>query len=368
MNRRDRTFTALTLLVAFAIGDVAAATYCVSTTNNLRNTLSFVLGDGVDDEIRIVAGNYPINSLSSDYVHTGGISGNENLVISGGWNANCTAQVTGAEGTRLSGGGLRPVMLLNSSIGATGTIVVRRLSIVDGHASDDRTGGLTVHLRGAVHVLLDGLILSGHESVDLDAPAGLKVLAGHNAASVRVRNLLIHGNSSQGGAGAARIFTSGLLYASNLTIVHNAGGGPPTRRSGLILQCFGNCQGALSNTVIHGNTLGTARNERRIEFDNVFQLRNNLTSGQQSAAGNFDALVVDQDQTVADPLFISPTSFLAAPGSPLIDTGLNLPPGGVSELDVSGMPRVIGGTIDIGAYENEISGADLLFANDFELP
>lgn len=360
MNRRDHQFAAFALLLAIAASDVVAETYCVGTTNTLRNTLTFVRGNGVSDEIRIVAGNYPINSPSSDYVYTGGISGSENLLISGGWNADCTAQVTGAEGTRLSGGGIRPVMQLNWEPGAQGMIVVQRLSIVDGRADNARTGGLAVQLGGAAHVLLDGLIISGNQNADLEAAAGLDVRAGSDTASARIRNVLIHGNNSLGGAGAVRIYSSGLLYASNLTVAYNAGGGHSTRRSGLLLQCLGSCQGALSNTVIHGNTLGTARNERRIEFGEVFELRNNRTSGQQSTAGNFAGLVLDQDLAIADPMFASPTSFLAAPGSPLIDTGINLPPGGVSSFDVSGMPRVIGGTIDIGAFENEIDGGDTL--------
>lgn len=308
------TFAALLATLAVA-GEASAAVHCVNTTAALRNTLVAVRGDGVSDEIRIVAGNYPIPNQSSDYVYSGGVTGGENLTISGGWNAGCTAQVTGAEGTRLSGGGVRPVMFLDSSLGATGTLTVRRLSVVDGRATDGRAGGLTYD--GVANLLLDGLILSGNHASGQLAPGALRVIVSGSSRAARVRNLLIHGNHSEAGFGAAWVTAVGFLWASNLTVARNSGGGMPGRISGLYLNCIGaSCTGALSNTVVHGNTLGTALVEQRIEWDGPFQLRNIRYSGQSSLAGEVSTLQTSQVLQITDPMFLSPTSYLAAPGSP----------------------------------------------------
>lgn len=361
------TFAALLVTLVVA-GEASAAVHCVNTTAALRNTLVAVRGDGVSDEIRIVAGDYSNDAPVGAPAYSGGIAGAENLEISGGWNTGCTAQVTGAESTVLRGAFNVPVMSLNASGGAGGLLILRRLTIAGGEAQI--FGGLQVNLgTEPVSVLLDGLILRNNGSGV--SAAALLVESNNAQSAVRARNLLIHGNYTVGAnsTGVAVLAATGSLWVSNLTVVGNRGAGPVTGNSGLVLRCIGaTCQGGLSNTVVHGNTFGSAQVERRIESDGSFQLRNNITSGQMVLSGNTAGVVASQDLTLADPRFVSPTSFLAMPGSPLINAGINLPPGGVSPVDVSGMPRVIAGTIDIGAYENELSVADTLFVNGFEAP
>jgi hypothetical protein len=65
-----------------------------------------------------------------------------------------------------------------------------------------------------------------------------------------------------------------------------------------------------------------------------------------------------------DPLFASTWLWdcrLGA-GSPALDSGDNAPPGGLGPSDADGNPRVLNGTVDIGAYE----GVGVLFEDDFE--
>lgn len=359
---------AIAALLALSI-PTPAAVYCVDSPVALRQALIAARGDGSSDEIRLVFGNYAGGGTVGMPAYTGGINGSENLEISGGWNEGCTAVVGGAESTILRGAFNIPVMSLDAAPIAGGLLILRRLTLADGQAANLH-GGLRVNLGNApASVLLDGLILRNNASGV--APAALLVESSHPQSAVRARNLLVHDNStvSANAQGMARLTASGALWVSNLTVVGNRGSGGPTGNSGLVLRCVGaGCQGALSNTVIHGNTGGDALIERRIESDGAFQLRNNLTSGQRIFSGNFAGVVFNQDLALDHPMFTSPSSFLAAPGSPLINAGINLPPGGVSAVDVSAMPRIVAGTIDIGAYENELSVADPLFRHGFENP
>jgi uncharacterized repeat protein (TIGR01451 family) len=59
-----------------------------------------------------------------------------------------------------------------------------------------------------------------------------------------------------------------------------------------------------------------------------------------------------------DPLFINPaaTNYRLQPGSLLINAGTNTPTGGLPSVDADNLPRIVGGTVDIGAYE---ASADL---------
>jgi len=66
-----------------------------------------------------------------------------------------------------------------------------------------------------------------------------------------------------------------------------------------------------------------------------------------------------------DPLFIGPGYWdchLRA-GSPALDAGDNSPPGGLGPTDADGNPRVLGGVVDVGAYEGVLTP---LFEDGFE--
>ena len=48
------------------------------------------------------------------------------------------------------------------------------------------------------------------------------------------------------------------------------------------------------------------------------------------------------------------SGFRPAPVSPLVNAGLDTPPGVLDCCDLSGVQRVVGAHIDIGAYESDV--------------
>ena len=114
------------------------------------------------------------------------------------------------------------------------------------------------------------------------------------------------------------------------------------------------------NNIILGNTASSTGDDLAIQndgdgdflgspvelFDNDFD---------QSAAGFFTerpVLIDPSNLDAIDPLFVNPAAgdFHLQPGSPAANAGQNAAPG-IGPTDRDGNPRIMGGTVDLGAYE-----------------
>jgi len=96
----------------------------------------------------------------------------------------------------------------------------------------------------------------------------------------------------------------------------------------------------IKNSIFWGNTGGSINGPASVSYSDI--------EGGFAGDGNMDL----------DPLFVSPANddYHLMTWSPLIDAGTNDPPLPTTDLD--GEPRIMGGTVDMGAYELGICTVD----------
>jgi hypothetical protein len=111
----------------------------------------------------------------------------------------------------------------------------------------------------------------------------------------------------------------------------------------------------LYNDILYGNNGGFVdlkQNEGVWAFDN--------------AIGSHDGafLAGSSGNLASNPLFVSSTDYNLQFASPARDSGTSAVPGGLAAYDIEGGARVVGATVDRGAYENDSSGATILLVTN----
>jgi hypothetical protein len=147
-----------------------------------------------------------------------------------------------------------------------------------------------------------------------------------------IMNSLFIGNSAPTGAGMRNNDPDPTII--NTTIAYNDGSGISNRNGSapIIYNCivWGNTGGSLS---------GASSGSSTVSYSDI--------EGGFPGTENLDD----------NPLFLSPAGndYHLTADSPLIDTGNNNTPAPLPTTDLEGNPRIIGGTIDMGAYEFDAS-------------
>jgi hypothetical protein len=179
---------------------------------------------------------------------------------------------------------------------------------------------------------------------------------GGGSFSGTLNNCLLVGNSAQKGGAVATYLSYDQMILNNCTIYGNSasqcGGGLYCAYSGA--PAFLNA----TNCIIVGNSAPSGSNyfnASGMVFDRC------CITPLPEVAGSFFAVIGVEDFTNG-PLFIDPAinDFHLQSNSPCINSGNNTVVAGSTDLD--GNPRIVGGTVDIGAYEYQAPVSKISYA------
>lgn len=363
------------LSLALICGNASAATFCVSTSEQLQNALATAQGNGQSDDVRVRTGTFVApgggffyEALASD--------ANDSLTLSGGWtgaNTACTGRNRTPGATVLSGAGLRRVMTLNNvETGVANSILVDTLTFKDGSAAaisgnDANRASLSIAQNSALGaVRVENCVF--RDNVANNGLAGPSI---EGFGTIVFRNNLVADNQViKGSHSAVVVYASGTAYVQNNTFVHNGSIGLLVT-TGMHISSFNGGNGFFENNVVWGSYGGPNLSGASVGlvFDeyngdgNAFTLRNNNVDQVFQLPANSTGL------TSVNPLFADSSNYALSDASPMIGAGVNDAHalGGLGTLDVEGGQRLVGTQVDLGANESSVATpVVLLFANGME--
>ncbi len=331
-----------------------AAQHCVSTGTQLANALNSAAGNDQDDEIHIVATTLSGTSNPAGNPRWGFTPGandlDNSLTITGGWSSgnNCNSQVsTDPTDTVLDAAYTgRALVFLVTGTPMEGDVVLRNFTITRG-SSTTQSSGTSLDWRvtgGTASSLLaeNILVIAASSSTPNTAPVMIEHSGSGNA---KVRNVVVYGNTTTS-TGGISIRANGTAYAvlSNASIFDNhcscAASG--LNASGIV---------TLANNAVADNTSSAATSfQFRSDAPTQLTLRNNHFGTKSMAGSPFSEV----GTTTGDAHWTRVASIIVPDTiSPLRDSGINSPTGGLASTDFDGSARIVNTTVDRGAIEAE---------------
>jgi hypothetical protein len=291
------------------------------TINNGSNTGGIYNGGSLMVNHSTISGNSAGSGRSGGGIHNDGSLMVNNSTISGN---------TGGAGPGSGGGGI---------YNGGGTLTVNNSTISGNTAGGGSANGGGIYNNGGT-LTVNNSTISGNTIGRLSDGGGIYTIG-----SLTVNNSTISGNTAIGDGGGIHN-GGGTLAVSNSTIAGNVSG----RYGGGIF-----VSGAMTtkNTIIAGNT-GFLPDV----YGNIGSQGHNLIGNSQGTSGFDDTDLLDVDPLLG-PLQDNggPTETMALlPGSPAVDAGDNANPPDFDQRG-EGFDPIVGGTIDIGAFEAQIGSA-----------
>lgn len=330
---------AVAICAAGAPATAFAFRFCANNQAAIQFSLTASQDNSQDDEIDIPTGTY---SLTSNLVFNSTES--NSLLVVGGWNSDCS-QFTGGRSV-LDGQSTVAPLTINSD---NGDVLVQWMTF----AAGDRHGLAVVTHNNLIQIDHNRFYLN--QGGGGDAAAGLQ--ASTIAGVIRIRGNLLFLNTSTAYNGAMSVNSNGsAAYIVGNTFADNTAGSP-VFAGGLAVS--GAAHFWVSDNIIWANHTNGAAD---FTSNTVNTLINNDIG---TTAGTAPDGASQGNQSV-DPQFAACSGFLCfnfelTRASPLVDAGVDAPPGGALAVDLNRQPRIIGAHTDIGAYEN-----DVIFVNGFD--
>jgi len=335
--------------------------FCVASPDDLTDALASLSTSAANtdtDEIRIRTGTY--FAPAGGWV--GSVTTHHALTIRGGYtDVDCTQQTLNASMTVLDGNDTSGVMTINTPLIPDSDIEVSGLTFQHGKgnsAFESNAGGLKIGDPNPINggkVLIERNIFRDNSATSngfSHAVGGL--LAATDGDSLIVRGNLFANNSSPNEA-AASFYSNNEIDVSNNTFVgnHSTDALLQTR---FALDFFTVSGLMLSNNIFWGNAAGAGEFDINLsgQFTHATLVNNDIETATGTAKSATGTLQVD-------PQFSGNADFRLSASSPLIDAGVDTPPGGLGNLDLDGSPRIDAATVDLGAYESSY-----IFVGDFE--
>jgi hypothetical protein len=284
--------------------------------------------------------------------------------------------VNGPQFTVINGGGTKRCVSLTNGASLTG------FTLTNGYCYGDMGGGVWC---SSTNVFLTGCVIVGNSAVSGSMEGGwIRGGWGGGTYSGTLYNCTLSGNSAQGGGGACNSTLSNCTLIGNST--SSEGGGAD---GGTLYNCtlFGNSAAlggggvgfcTLYNCTLSGNSAGdSGGGASTATLYNCIVYFNTATNG-----ANFDSYstlkyccttprpTTGVGNITNAPLFVDYANgnLRLQSNSPCINAGNNAYVTTTTDLD--GRPRIVGGKVDMGAYEFQpgVSGAFIDWLQQYGLP
>lgn len=327
-----------------------AVEFCVGSQTDLQTAAS--TATFAPTTIKLVQGTYQVAGTIFDFNNVACSGGDcasfaNGLTLLGGYTANCASRNIDPSNTTLVPGSATA----GFKITARGDVTIEGIGFAD--------AGLAVQwnhyaadVQDDVHAAIRRNRVTGSSGLYLGWFPG-----SNQSLDARVVENLAYGIPDDGGICAFDLIADpgadATFYAINNTVVDNPGNGDAFCMGYPGADAQGGVGGSLLayNNIIYGNgniDLLTSTGSNTSLIDNVIGTHRydgfvGIEIGTQTASPNLDAQFHP----------------IESPPSEVINSGTNTVPGGLPAHDLDGGPRVVGSTVDRGAYESSIDDAFL---------
>jgi len=353
---------ALALLSGFLLPlPAAAAVFCARSVDQLNLAIDLAEANNENNVIRIARGVIAPAAPSDGHLFFYVSSKDRSLEISGGWDpVDCSSQVLDPGSTRIeANGSFGLFQALIGSAGGNARLRMHNLTLSGGSSDSTVARGLGLNVSGFqyVHgkVEIDRVVFADHHCSAAQS-RGCALNLSFGIKEVVLRNSLFHHNSA-GGAAAIRVWVTEeiqpVLRLHNNTIVDNYAHAPDQAAASAVEFLGGNDTILMYNNILFGNpTLNAPTPLPDLARDPAGPI---LGKHNTIAASTVTWTPDTSGNRAIPPVFAGRADDYRLRGdSPLRDAGFNAgwPTHGLLEL--GGGPRVLGPTIDLGAFESDV--------------